>query len=202
LLTSLEYYKRKHDANAGEAKESLPLDEAIIKSVNSLLLSKHRYKSMTPANVAEAVTKAIFNYNFANGIAFDSIISYAKKWIQRNLFTPEQILKQMDLHGGTLNYEGITILNKIEPSYYNGDKQRYRDRLLCTPACLKRVAKHLESAGSTLCPFHSYMTPFGEAIEFDYAKAMRLIIDAFGLSDVGRERAIYVTAISAILEPE
>jgi hypothetical protein len=53
-----------------------------------------------------------------------------------------------------------------------------------------------------LCPFHSYMTPFGEAIEFDYAKAMRLIIDAFGLSDVGRERAIYVTAISAILEPE
>ena len=108
----------------------------------------------------------------------------------------------MDLHGGTSNYEGITILNKIEPSYYNGDKQRYRDRLLCTPACLKRVAKHLESAGSTLCPFRSYMTPFGEAIEFDYAKTMQLIIDAFGLSDVGRERAIYVTAISAILEPE
>jgi hypothetical protein len=79
LLTSLEYYKRKHDANAGEAKESLPLDEAIIKSVNSLLLSKHCYNSMTPVNVAEAVTKAIFNNNFANGIAFDSIISYAKK---------------------------------------------------------------------------------------------------------------------------
>jgi len=184
LLTSLEYYKRK----------SLPLDEAIIKSFNSLLSSKHHYKHMTSANVAEAVTKAIFNNNFANGVAFDSIISSAKQWIWKNIFTLELILKQMDLHGGTLNYEGITILNKIEAAYYTGDKQQYRDRLLCTWACLKWVAKHLESAESTLCSFHSYMTPFGEAIEFDYAKATHFIIDAFGLSDTGRERAVNVTA--------
>jgi hypothetical protein len=194
LFTSLEYYKRNHDANAGEAIESLPLDEAIIKSVNSLLSSKHHYKHMTSANVAEAVTKAIFNNNFANGVAFDSIISSAKQWIWKNIFTLELILKQMDLHGGTLNYEGITILNKIEAAYYTGDKQQYRDRLLCTWACLKWVAKHLESAESTLCSFHSYMTPFGEAIEFDYAKATHFIIDAFGLSDTGRERAVNVTA--------
>jgi hypothetical protein len=46
----------------------------------------------------------------------------AKKWIQKKIFTLEQILKQMDLHGRKLNYEGISILNKIEATYYTGDK--------------------------------------------------------------------------------
>jgi hypothetical protein len=36
------------------------------------------------------------------------------KWLRRNVFTPKKLLKKMDLHGGTLNYEGILIINKIE----------------------------------------------------------------------------------------
>jgi hypothetical protein len=107
--------------------------------------------------------------------------------------------KQMDLNGGTLNYEGITILNDVEAASYNGSKNRYRKRLLCTPACLKRVATKLAQAVNDICPFKSFMTPFGEAIEFDYAKATRLVVDAFGLLDIlGRERAINLsTSIDA-----
>jgi hypothetical protein len=85
----------------------------------------------------------------------------------------------MDLNGGTLNYEGIAILNDVEAASYNGNKSRYRNRLLCTPACLKRVAKKLEQTGNDICPFKSFMTPFGEAIEFDCTKATCLVIDAF-----------------------
>jgi hypothetical protein len=39
------------------------------------------------------------------------------------------------------------------------------------------------------------MNPFGEAIEFDYMKATRLVIDAFGLLDTGREQAINLSAL-------
>ncbi len=45
-----------------------------------------------------------------------------------------------------------------------------------------------------ICPFTSFMTPFGEAIEFNYMKATRLVIDAFGLLDIGREWAINLSA--------
>jgi hypothetical protein len=88
------YKKKLLAVQAWERQESLPLDEEIIKLVNHLLGSKHCYKCMTSANVAEAALKAVFNSN--------SITSYSKKWIQNNIFTPKQVLKQMDLHGGTL----------------------------------------------------------------------------------------------------
>ncbi len=189
LVTSIEYYKKKLlEVQSEERQVSLPLEEAVIQSVNALLSSKQRYKVMSVANISESMAKAIFNNNFANGMALNSIICHAKKWLRKNVFTPEQILKQMDLHGGTLNYEGISILNKIEAAPCTGNNTRYTNRLLCTSSCLKRVAKKLETAANELCPFHSYMTPFGEAIEFDYSKATRLVIDAFGLLQVGRER--------------
>jgi hypothetical protein len=38
------------------------------------------------------------------------------------------------------------------------------------------------------------MTPFGEAIEFDYSKSVRLIINAFRLLDIGKSRPIKLTA--------
>jgi hypothetical protein len=191
LVTSLEYYKKKLlEVELQERHVSLPLEEAVIQSVNAMLSSKQRYKVMSVANILESIVKAIFNHNFANGMALNSIICHTKKCLRKNVFTPEQILKQMDLHGGTLNYEGILKLNKIEVASCTGNNTRYTNRLLCTPSCLKWVAKKLETAANELCPFHSYMTPFGEAIEFDYSKATYLVIDAFGLLQ-SRKRESY-----------
>ncbi len=87
------------------------------------------------------------------------------------MFTLEQILKQIDLNGGMLKYEGICILNNAEAASFHRIGIKYKNQLLCTPA-----------------------SPFGEAIEFDYSKAMHLIIDAFGLLDVGKYRAINLAA--------
>jgi hypothetical protein len=71
---------------------------------------------------------------------------------------------------------------------------RICNSLLCTPACLKRVAKKMELEEDMICSFRSYMTPFGEAVEFDYSKSICLIIDAFGHLDMGKNRAINLTA--------
>jgi hypothetical protein len=52
------------------------------------------------------------------------------------------------------------------------------------------VAKTLEKEGDNICPFKHISTRFGEGIEFDYSKVTRLVINAFGLEQVGKERSI------------
>jgi hypothetical protein len=99
----------------------------------------------------------------------------------------------MDLWGGTLNYEGITVLSDVEASAYAGTGKRFCRRLLCAPACLQRVAKVLEKEADSICPFNQIETQYGEGIEFDYARVMRLVIDAFGLKQTAMERKINIT---------
>jgi hypothetical protein len=48
------------------------------------------------------------------------------------VFKPSEILKQMDLRGGTLNYEGIKVLNDVEASASDSNQRRMRNRLICT----------------------------------------------------------------------
>jgi hypothetical protein len=91
----------------------------------------------------------------------------------------------MDIRGGTLNYEGITVLNDVETASKNVGKI---GRLLPTPASLQHVAQKLEKVGEHLCPFQLISTNFDEGMEFDYAKKTRLVINAFGLSDIRKER--------------
>ncbi len=58
------------------------------------------------------------------------------KLLRKNVFQPTENLKQMDLYGGALNYEGFKVLNSVEALLaYHGDKKRVRSRLICTPAC-------------------------------------------------------------------
>ena len=92
---------------------SLPLDKAVVRVVNDLLTSRQRYKLMSESNKATSIAKAIFATDFANGIAFEEIIKEAKRWLCKNVFTPVEILRQMDIRGGTLNYEGLSVLNDV-----------------------------------------------------------------------------------------
>lgn len=194
LVTNLNYYRKKFSNVEMIGDQAQTLDDAIIASVDALLKSRQRFKLLSEKRKAEAIAKAVLSNEFAGGIAYDKIIGEVKKWLRKNVFTPEEILKQMDLHGGTLNYEGISILNEVEAASHNGRKLPYGSRLLCTPACLKRVAKKLEETGNELCPFSMSMTPCGESIEFDYGKATRLIVEAFGLQNIGRDSAINLSA--------
>jgi hypothetical protein len=43
----------------------------------------------------------------------------------------------MDIRGGTLNYEGILVLNNVEAAAYKGNLRRVRDRLIPTPTCAR-----------------------------------------------------------------
>lgn len=190
LQTQVSFYQRKALATKGEQLPSMPLKDAIIQTINNLVQSKQRYKLLSNSNKASAVAKAIFDPALLDGIAINDVMNECKQWLRQNVFQPAAILKQMDLKGGTLNYEGIKVLNDVETAGYTGEKRRVRNRLICTPACLKRVAKVLENEGNELCPFSHISTEFGEGIEFDYAKVTRLVINAFNLESAAKDRNV------------
>jgi hypothetical protein len=100
----------------------------------------------------------------------------------------------MDLHVGTLNYEGIKVLNDVKAYADGGNNRRMRNRLICTPACLKRLAKQLKREGDAICPCRHIHTFHGEGIEFDYAKVTWLVINSFGLKDAVKVRNINISA--------
>jgi hypothetical protein len=195
LNNNLNYYKKKvAETKAKMQSPSLPLDEAVVNVVNDLIDSRGRYKLMKRKNVAAAVAKGVFNPSFGNGIILPEIIKLSKAWLRKNVFTASEILKQMDIRGGTLNYEGISVLNDVEAAAECSEGLQWMGRLLPTPASLQRDAQKLEKEGETLCPFELISTDFGKGVEFDYTKTTRLFIDAFGLSEIGKERPINVGA--------
>ncbi len=60
----------------------------------------------------------------------------------------------------------------MEASAYKGTRKRFRGRLLCTPACIQRVAKVLEKGANNICPLKQIETQYGEGIEFDCARVI------------------------------
>jgi hypothetical protein len=136
LQTHLNYYKEKA-ANDCSTVPSVPLNEAIITVINDLVSSCQRYTLLFTSNLGSLVAEAVFHPYFVDGVALEYIVKRAKKWLRSNVFTPQEILKQMDIHGGTLNYQGISVLNDVETSAYKGECKRVRDRVLCTPSTLQ-----------------------------------------------------------------
>jgi hypothetical protein len=195
LHNNLNYYKNKsQDELVKRKNESLSLDAAVVKVINDLIASHQRYKLMSHRNIGSAIAKAVFNPEFAGGVALPAVIKEAKLWLRKYVFHPRSILKQMDLRGGTLNYEGIAVLNDVESAAMDSGKRRQYGRMIPTPASLQKVAKILEMHGEQLCPFKSIKTQFGEGIEFIYAKTTRLVSNAFGLEDIGKTRPINISA--------
>ena len=178
-----------------ENKDSVPLNIAVVNVINNLVSSKQRYKLLSKSNLAINIAKAVFDHTLCDGVASEEVISEAKKWLRKNVFVPAAILKQMDLRGGTLTYEGIKVLNDVEASATDGtNMRRIRNRLICTPACLKGVAKQIEREGDVIRPYRHIHTPYGEGIKFDYAKVTWLVINTFGLKDAAKEQKVNISA--------
>ncbi len=112
----------------------VPLNEAIITAINDLVSSRQWYTLLSKSNLGSLVAEEVFHPDFVDGVALDYIIKRAKKWFRSNVFTPQEILKQMDIHGRTLNYQCISELNDVVASAYKGEAKRVRDRILCTPS--------------------------------------------------------------------
>ena len=92
----------------------------------------------------------------------------------------------MDLAGGTLSYEGIDVLRRVESRGH----QRFHGSMIPSKSEIKRMAGMVEWFARPLCPFALRQTSKGESVEFDYTKTMICILQAFHLDEVGKRRSL------------
>jgi hypothetical protein len=122
VLNHLNYYK-KLNLESAVIDESVTLEKAIIKVIGRHIQFHQRYKLMKRNYIAEAVAKTVLSPDFLNEIATKAIIRRSKIWLRNNVYTLAEILKQMDIRGGTLNYEGNSVLNDVESASLTGVKK-------------------------------------------------------------------------------
>ncbi len=100
----MEIYKKKA-AKSTDAVElvginddidSLDLDVAIIKKVNGLPTSHKRFQWYGNIYKSQQLAKGVFSKDLMEGAVLPFIIDSAKKWLQKNVFSPWRLLKVID----------------------------------------------------------------------------------------------------------
>lgn len=94
----------------------------------------------------------------------------------------------MDLAGGTLGYEGVEVLRSVETL---GQKY-YRRSIVPCKADLQRAATAVEEFGNVIAPFKPISTKYGEGVEFDNEKAIRVVVKAYGLTEEAARQLISI----------
>jgi hypothetical protein len=96
----------------------------------------------------------------------------------------------MDLSSGSLNYAAIEILRAIENLVGN----KWFRGIIPSPTTIRKAAKKVEAKADEIgLKTRKLLTPQGEGVEFlDKGKVIQLIHDAYGLTDVGKERPLEV----------
>jgi hypothetical protein len=114
------------------------------------------------------------------------LLQLARKHFRAHLFTPFNIIREMDLAGGTLSYEGIDVIRRVETS----GVKRFRGSMIPSKSEIKRMAARVEWFARGHCPYSLKQTTQGEAVEFHYAKAMVCVTKAFHLDEIGKLRSL------------
>ena len=87
-------------SNLSTSDDNLSLPEALCTAMDAMI-NKDKYKRYDSRIIGLNVGDAW--WKFHEGIAQGDIIKIKRKYLRENLFTPQAILKAMDLTGGTCN---------------------------------------------------------------------------------------------------
>jgi hypothetical protein len=169
--------KKKKRQTKREVNEAL--QNAITMSIMEVLTHED-FSNLGLKRTSTALVKAFWNVD--DGHAQGGLIVEVSKWQRNNIFTPGKVLREMDLHGGTLNYEGIEILRLLE---HKGQKY-FRTSILPSTSRIQRFQQKMNKVGETVVPFESIMTTDGEGIEFDLKKATEVVFHGYGLTETGK----------------
>ena len=124
-------------------------------------------------------------FEYSEDLCLEALITKAKQWLRKNVYTCYNILREMDRAGGTLGYEGIEILRAAETKRV----KRYPNSVIPSTAEFKRAAEKVERLAHCLAPFVLGLTDAGdkEAIDFQpYWKIMGTVFRAYGLIGIGQ----------------
>ena len=109
---------------------------------------------------------------FDDELLHEHVVRYAKTWLRQNVFHSLHILREMDLAGGTLGYEGYEIIRRVESK-----GKKHFQGMFPSSSELKRAAKMVEKVGTVYCPFPSTYPGFRPS------KGIMTFIASFSNSD-------------------
>jgi hypothetical protein len=151
----------------------------VLQSIQDVLKKYPRWNSK---RTGPLVAQVVWN----EGSNLPELLKLSRKHFRDNVFTPYNVLREMDLSGGTLSYEGIDVLRRVETA----GLKWYRGSMIPSKSEIKRMASMVEWYARPHCPFTLKETTNGESVEFNYAKAMLCIAQAFHLDKVGKVRSL------------
>ncbi|KAI2505217.1 hypothetical protein MHU86_9213 [Fragilaria crotonensis] len=157
--------------------------QQVLAALNGVL-QKHRRWSAN--RVGALVAKAVWNHD----TYLPHLLRHARKHLREKVFTTYNILREMDLAGGTLSYEGIEVLRRVETC----GVKRFRGSMIPSKSELKRMAGVVEWFAREHCPFELQQTKKGESVQFNYGKAMLCITQAFHLDTIGKLRSLSIAS--------
>jgi len=112
----------------------------------------------------------------------------AVTFIRKNIFSPANILKAMDLAGGTLSMEAIEVLRSIE---HQGRK--WFKCLLPSSAAIKKVSVEVEFFAKRMCPFkHGVLQEGGEFVLWNPEQMIAMVLKGFGLEEQAKIRPVSI----------
>jgi hypothetical protein len=181
LRDALRATKKNNTGTSHTSNDSFKLEE--MEAIIDVLGRHTRWGTKrTGALVAQTV--------WAQGGSVPELLKLARKHFRDQVFTPYNVLKEMDLAGGTLSYEGIDVLRRVE----TGGLKCFRGPMIPSKSEVKRMAGMVEWFARSFCPFELHQTSKGESVQFDYAKSMLCILCAFHLDAVGKTRSLSVAS--------
>jgi hypothetical protein len=169
--------KKKKKQTKKEVNDAL--EEALSKSIMEVLAHAD-FSNLGLKRTSAALVKCFWNVD--DGHAQGGLIGEVSKWLRNNIFTPGKVLKGMDMHGGTLNYEGIEILRMLETL----GRKYFRYSILPSTSRIQRFQRKMNKVGESIAPFKSIITEDGEGIEFDPKAAVELVFHGYGLTETGK----------------
>ena len=146
-----------------------------------------RYSCWSSKRTGALVAQAVWAHN---GF-IPELVKLSCQYFRANVFTPYNVLREMDLAGGTLSYEGIDEMRRVETG---GLKHFKEGSMIPSKSQIERMAGIVEWFARPLCPYTFKVTSMGEAVEFDYGLTMRCILRAFHLEEIGKRRSLSVAS--------
>ena len=174
-----------NDKDDGAISDNASFILQVLEAIKGVIGWK-RYRRWGKKRIGILVAKVVFD----QATFLPHLLRLARKHFRENVFTAFNIIREMDLAGGTLNYEGIEILRRVETNGVKG----FRGSMIPSKSEVKRMAGVVEWYAQEQFPFRLQQTIKGESIQFDYAKAMLCVAKAFHLDIIGKSRSLSVAS--------
>jgi len=116
-------------------------------------------------------------------------IELAVNYIRKEVYSPANVLRAMDMAGGQLSIEGIEVLRTCETK----GKKYYRNSILPCSADIRRVGAEVEEFAEKLIPYqHGTLDTGGEFVEWVPEEMIAMVVKGFGLEQQAKERSITI----------